>query len=171
MAVTGRPPDISAATLSEIVVRHFPFENIDHTSIRQLVSYQDRNYRFIGTIEGESSSEEFVFKVNNVHVSLELVEGQNAVMNHLKESGIACSVPLASRQSQYYTVISSNEFRFQLVADFPQSAFCVRVFPYLRGDMLNSVEITEQVLRSLGMFVGRMDNALTVRESSYGDGN
>ena len=167
VSVTGRPPEIRADILSDIVVRHFPFEKVDHTSIRQLVSYEDRNYYFVGTLEGGSTSEEFVFKVNNVSVSLELIEGQNAVMNHLKGSGVPCSSPLASRLSQYTTVISSNDLG--LTTNTPESTLCIRVFSYLHGELLNSVTITEQLLRSLGMFVGRMDITLAVRSGTCGE--
>lgn len=156
-----RPPDLSPGILSDTVLRLFPFENVDQTSVLQLVSYEDRNYYFVGTLQGQPTTDEFVFKISNASACLDLIEGQNDVMNYLKERGIPCSYPLASRQRDYCIVVSSSDLQF--ISD---SAFscCIRVFPFLQGNLLNSVKVTEQLLRCVGRFVGTLDNAFEVSD-------
>ena len=147
--------------------------------MRQLPSYEDRNYYFKGTLDGElvgkgisrslegpESMTEFVLKLSNSSLPYQLIEGINAVTNYLKSKAFSCPYPLTSRKGKEVEVLSENQL---LAGDVGANAsgvqFCVRVLVFIPGETLNSVQLTPKLAYDVGNYIGRMDAMLQVNGS------
>ena len=104
-AATGRPPSLSRAAVTRLVTKVFPFQHVDQNSVKQLPSYDDRNFYFRGTpehtpLEGASAymEREYVLKLNNpLLASYGVLKGINALLYHLHSKGFTeCIQPMAS---------------------------------------------------------------------------
>ncbi len=60
----GRPPMVENETLAKLVSELYPFK-----AVKQLPSYDDRNYYFRGTTEEKGEGEEFVLKLYSTQSS------------------------------------------------------------------------------------------------------
>ncbi len=84
---TGRPPNLSNSCLVKLIHHLYSFNFIDEQSPKQLNSYDDRNFYFVGTLDdGETS--EFVIKIYNCLNNLpDIVCGVSELMTHLHNQG------------------------------------------------------------------------------------
>lgn len=97
MADYCRPPELKTHSAASLVLAVFPFREVKERSVKQLPSYEDRNYYCRGTLDGElvgkgttgdqggpGTINEFLLKLSNSSLPLGLIEGINAVTNYLK---------------------------------------------------------------------------------------
>ena len=177
-ATTGRPPDLCAHAVAELICKLFPFKEVEEYSVNQLESYDDRNFYFCGDLEREfqtlgngikSDSREFVFKLSNpLLASYEVTEGLNAIMQHLNQEGFNCPLPLKGRKGSEIENVSESQLietqRNNSVCG-NERIFCARVLTFIPGELMDRVNehcLTPQLLYNIGNFVGRMDTALQV---------
>ena len=111
--VQGNPPSLSVDQLSTLATRLFPLAHVDVASVKDLVSYDDKNYYFRGTLEPDdvacSKERELVFKINNAIDSPVLVGGLTSLMTFLSSRGFRVPRPLASRDGLQVKVCSAGE--------------------------------------------------------------
>ena len=93
-----RPPAIVVPRLLQtFVLGAFPFHSIDASSVRELDSYEDRNYYFRGNgFGGGTGAGEYVLKILNWRDSREeaVVEGLSRMVLQLKSKGKNCPYPV-----------------------------------------------------------------------------
>lgn len=111
-------------------------------SARELPSERDQNF-----LLAAGDGEQFVLKIANLREQREVLEAQNAMMNHLEQRVAFCPrvVPAVSGEE-----IVTVEGQF------------VRVLTYLPGEPLAKVESqSPELLYDLGRKLGRLSRALT----------
>lgn len=170
MAPLTKPPLLSAATIVAHVTKYFPFRKVEEGSVRELVSYDDRNFYFCGVLEGTAAVvQPFVFKVNYAEMNPELVEGLNAIMNHVHFRKISCPVPLYSRQGSQTVVLPHadllrlpDEQSAESHVNQSGNAFCIRVLAYIGGECAVTCKMGPDLLFDIGAFVGNLDHVLAV---------
>ena len=93
-----RPPSLVVPRLlRSFVLEAFPFHSIDASSVRELDSYEDRNYYFRGNVlRGGTGTTEYVLKILNSRDSREeaVVDGLSRMVMHLKSKGYNCPYPI-----------------------------------------------------------------------------
>jgi len=175
-ATAGRPPVLTAHVVAELICELFPFKAVDQCSVKQLESYDDRNFYFCGDFEWEtlgdgikSDSREFVFKLSNPLVaSYEVTEGLNVIMQRLNQEGFNCPLPLKGRKGWEIENVSESQLIETQTNDSVcgnERIFCARVLTFIPGELMDRVNkhcLTPQLLYNIGNFVGRMDTALQV---------
>jgi 4-aminobutyrate aminotransferase-like enzyme/Ser/Thr protein kinase RdoA (MazF antagonist) len=117
-------------------------------SARELPSERDQNFHFL-----EKSGGQFVLKVSCAAESREVLEFQNAVLEHLTDEATDFRWP------QILTTLNGEK-----IAGIGSSgtAHFVRLLSYLSGRFLALVKPhRSDLLRSLGVFLGTMDKALS----------
>lgn len=176
MADYCRPPELEIQSAASLVLAVFPFSEVKERSVKQLPSYEDRNYYFRGTLDGElvgkgitrdqerpEAINEFLLKLSNSSLPYGLIEGINAVTNYLKSKGFSCPYPLPSRKGKEVEVLSQIQL---LAGDVGANAsgvqFCVRVLVFIPGETLDSVQLTPKLAYDVGNYIGRMDAMLQV---------
>jgi len=86
-----RPPELNGCIVAKLVAALFPFKEIDGRVVKQLPSYEYRNYYLAGTTTaGGESMEEFVLKISNSLMDIEVVEGLNAVLLEVSTISMMC---------------------------------------------------------------------------------
>jgi len=131
------------------------------TSVRELNSYDDRNYHMIcdGTtvnpciISPEKAS--YVLKVINFLDSRKtnVIEAQTELMIFLNQRNVCCPLPIKNMNGAYFSLeILKNENTME--------KYAVRLFVYCPGELLYHVKITDELLRKVGSFTARIDEIL-----------
>ena len=107
-----RPPRLSSTAIERFLKVHFPFISVNKSSIKELVSYEDRNHYFQGEIDPSFSTSkkpgnEYVLKFLNHVVSedIELVKGLTELKKYLYGRGFNCPFPIPSVSSDSEIVI------------------------------------------------------------------
>ena len=137
--------DISIETAASIAQQLFPIASV--LSITPLPSYDDTNFHIFTT--NDSMYSNFVLKIHNQHDSthsLQHIEAQHALLQHLAQHGIPTSTPLPGRGGQYVLHAGPR---------------IVRALSFIPGTVLANVQPTPSIRRALGRMVGRMTLALT----------
>ena len=184
-AATGRPPSLSRAAVTRLVTEVFPFQHVDQNSVKQLPSYDDRNFYFRGTpvrtpLEGAGAymEREYVLKLNNpLLASYGVLKGINTLLTHLHNKGFTeCIQPMNSRDGEDVIQITGDQLREHGTCDHdPESitetvdecarpAF-MRVVSYIPGECLDHVDkhyLTPSLLYSVGYSVGRAQAIIQV---------
>ena len=126
-------------------------------SIREIESYDDRNFRVKCTVPNSSEEVTYTLKVHN-GVDSEVaafLESQDAVLRSLHEQDV--SVPNPAYEGKFSMV--------QLpVQDHPEQrhSHAVRLLNWVHGVVMSDVEsMPLATLYNAGVFAARMDNALT----------
>lgn len=102
-----------------------------------------------------------MLRLNNVMFGVQLVDGANAVMQHLTDKGITCSRPIMSRFGHYVEMISDRE----LGSANEECVYPVRVLHFIPGIMMSELDdnyLTSPFLYTVGFFTGQVDSALQV---------
>tara|TARA_B110000977_G_scaffold165607_2_gene212928 strand:+ start:6457 stop:7710 length:1254 start_codon:yes stop_codon:yes gene_type:complete len=150
---------------------------IDPKSVKQLNSYDDRNF-FGVTVDGVHS---YTLKVHNgvESVNTGLLAAQTAMMRHLQKHGVPAPVPMRSNKSIDY-IGSINDANMkkpihddvcflelesvQTDSEHTKSRFhAVRVLTWLEGELAERskrVVHNPEFLRDVGVFFGKMSVAL-----------
>ena len=177
-ATAGRPPVLTAHVVAELICELFPFKAVDQCSVKQLESYDDRNFYFCGDLEREfqtlgngikSDSREFVFKLSNPLVaSYEVTEGLNVIMQRLNQEGFNCPLPLKGRKGTEIEKVSESRLMETQTGNSVRGSermFWSRVLIFIPGELMDKVDkrcLTPQLLYDIGNFIGQMDAALQV---------
>ena len=68
-----QPPELKGCIIAKLVAVLFPFKEINKHSVKQLPSYEDRNYYLAGTTTAEDETmEEFMLKISNSLMDVEI---------------------------------------------------------------------------------------------------
>ena len=167
-----RPPELESSIVAKLILAVFPFKEVEESSVKQLPSYEDRNYYLTVVTEGvtncgsgdENTEGEFVLKISNSLMDVELKKGHNDLMTYLYQQGFECPQPLSSRNGNGVEVLSKR----QLLAGDPGASegggpkFCVQVLIYIPGRTMESVPFTPRLAYEAGRYIGRMDAAMQV---------
>ena len=158
-----RPPELESSVVAKLILAVFSFKEVEESSVKQLPSYEDRNYYLTGVTEGVtncgSRDGEFVLKISNSLMDIELKMGLNAVVSHLYQQGFECPQPLSSRNGKGVEMLSKE----QLLAGDPGASegegpkFCVQLLMFILGKTLDSVPFTPRLAYEAGRYVGGMD--------------
>ena len=110
MSVRSRPPYLSPSSIERFLKAYFPFRTVNRSSIKELVSYDDRNYYFQGETDPSFSSSkkpgnEYVLKFLNHRFDIELVKGLIELKKYLYGRGFICPFPIPSVSSNSEIVI------------------------------------------------------------------
>ena len=138
MQLLNHTPSFDAETAREIAAENFGLR----ATARVLPSERDQNFLLTN-----DAGEKFVLKIANALELRELLEAQNAMLDHLASRGISfCPRVLPSLKGERITT-NSNHF--------------VRLMTYLPGVPLAEVQPhSPELLRDLGRKLGQMDRAL-----------
>ena len=163
-----RPPELESSVVAKLILAVFSFKEVEESSVKQLPSYEDRNYYLTGVTEGVtncgSRDGEFVLKISNSLMDIELKMGLNAVVSHLYQQGFECPQPLSSRNGKGVEMLSKE----QLLAGDPGASegegpkFCVQLLTFIPGKTLESIPFTPRLAYEAGRYVGSIDAALQV---------
>jgi 4-aminobutyrate aminotransferase-like enzyme/Ser/Thr protein kinase RdoA (MazF antagonist) len=117
-------------------------------SARELPSERDQNFHFL-----EKSGRQFVLKVSSAGESRDVLEFQNAALEHLAKGAPDYGWP------QILTTLNGEKIAW---ISSPGAGHFVRLLSYLPGRFLALVKPHRSgLLRSLGVFLGTMDKALS----------
>lgn len=192
----GRPPELSNSGVAKLVTEYFCFESVDEHSVKQFPSYDDRNFYFRGKplqgalasgastsglperdTTGPQSESEFVLKLNNpLFASLEVIQGLNALLNHLHAHGCnRCIRPLPSRGGAGVLKIPRNKLLEYDGSEKPvvtgssdelaESVCFARVVTFIRGECFDEVDksyLTPRLLYDVGHCIGQANAILEV---------
>ena len=107
-----RPPELESSVVAKLILAVFPFKEVEESSVKQLPSYEDRNYYLTGATNCDRDGNrggEFVLKISNSLKDMELKMGLNAVMCHLHQQGFECPQPLSSRNGKGVEMLSKEQ--------------------------------------------------------------
>ena len=180
MLAAGRPPALSPTAVSRVVYNFFNFKNVIVDSVKSLPSYDDRNYYFRGeTLNGEGCSE-FILKLSNpIGASLDVVNGLNKLLLHIKSCGFpfSSSYPLPCKSSEYVSQMTARELTMEDDSGKPEHSkngsannieeimYHIRVFTFLTGQEIDKIEkkyLTTPLLFEVGVMLGKIDKELKV---------
>lgn len=154
-------PDLSPQMALKIAEEHFAIRSaadFPGKSVKELDSYDDRNFLLHGRRAGKEAVEKFVLKVHNgvesdrsVHIA-----AQNAAFLHLRSRGISCPSPLPTASKQSYAVMVELPFKGEAQGT---KKFAARLLEFLPGRPFNTVTVGHKNVRQVGSFLGRLSNA------------
>ena len=181
-----RRPKVTASEVFRLLVAHYDIGDISRDSMRELPSYDDKNWYFFAYCPDPVSGEkivkrEFVVKVHNgvdsSGISRGVLAAQERVMAQLGAHGIECPRIIKSKLAMY--TVPGPEGTVNIVSgDTPgaQREFCtrvtflatnqvahtLRVLTYLPGKLLVDIPLphADDLVRQSGVFVGRICNVL-----------
>jgi len=167
-------PRVSSCRLEKYLLERFPFVEVNVASLKELNSYEDRNYYFKGILDakvsgGKADSEvpnifdEFVVKIYNQEDSNEpaIVDAQIKALLHLKEENINVKIPteVFPRPHQQSPDLE-QKFAFIEWTMIVAKKSIVRVLSFVPGKMFEEEESTKRRLYNLGEMLGKLDMAL-----------
>lgn len=187
----GRPPSLSNAAVAKLVKDFFPFKAVDELSVKQFPSYDDRNFYFRGTLEeapswepsatcaantdpksAEDFEKEYVLKLGNpMFASYEVLNGTNALLNHLHAKGFTrCICPLVGRAGADVMVIARERLReydstLEVPEKMPEPNVHLRVVTFIPGECFDEVDkhyLTPRLLYDLGHCMGNVNSIMQV---------
>ncbi len=157
-------------TLAKLVSELYPFTAVE--AVKQLPSYEDRNYYFRATTEkkgeGQGEGEEFVLKLFNsvVFTDRTVVEGLNSLLAYLNRRGLTgVAYPIPSRAGLEVEEVSVRRLTPEREEEKGEGTFLLRVMNYIPGEMfdhIDKVHVTPRLLYDIGKYAGRMDSLLQV---------
>ncbi len=103
-------PRLDAPAAARLIGQLYDLD-VEISSVRELDSYDDRNFYFVGRPVGGLASaaigSEFVFKVHNGVESerLPFIASQNEAMRRVTRAGLACPTPVPSRSNRLIELV------------------------------------------------------------------
>lgn len=137
-------------------------------SIKELDSYEDRNFYIRGSLPRDKQEREYALKVSKYGESERggILDEISDVMFHLHNNGISCSVPQPTVRGKLYemkefaitpTAKQGNEIR-------PEYCGCsVRLLSYVPGEMIRAIPCSLSMFYQVGRFAAKVDKVLEVR--------
>ena len=163
-----KPPRISPREAHRLVREHFDIEEPNliarvvnvlqlgrsrATQIKQLNSYDDRNFLFYGR---------YMVKFYNGVESRwpDFIDAQGKAMEHVAaESGLACNRCLLAKDGSNVAYVDL-ELPSGGGGERKTSRHAMRVLTFVPGDILANVKQTDALLEESGAVIGRVDRAL-----------
>lgn len=124
----ARPPALSPQAIATLIKDIFPFDDIEEDSIKELVSYNDRNYYFRGNRKPsylecsfspsilkqkvfKLSPNEYVIKIMNQTISStrEVINGLTSMKKFLYSRGLNVPYPITSLQGPELVVLTKSQ--------------------------------------------------------------
>ena len=181
-----RRPKVDADDIYRLLVEHYDLGEIRRDSMRELASYDDKNWYFKARTTdpktGRPAEIEYVVKVHNGKdssgVSRSVLAAQERVMMFLQDQGIVCSRVVRSKLAMYTTPgpngtvqlvpagTKGAKLEYCMRVTFlarNQVAHTMRVLTFVRGKLLVQVPMPhpEEFVYRSGVFVGRICEALS----------
>jgi hydroxylysine kinase len=159
---TWDKPALTCSAACKLAKAFFPFVSLKETAIKELNSYDDRNFYIEGVIEEQTKRESgaFMLKITNRQesASIALLEAQNDFMLHLLEGGFAAPRPVQARNGSYIVAYSIPH------PDSPghDPVYAIRLFTFLQGDLLAEVKQDPCLLVEVGKTIGKISIHLKV---------
>ena len=104
LSLLPRRPPVNSRQAVAMATRIFNLSIKDPTSVKELVSWQDRNFFMRGSLIGEAVCKEYILKITN-HLESNhksLIQVQCDAMLFLQARGYLCPVPVPSVRSTYF---------------------------------------------------------------------
>ena len=136
------PPTISTESVLDFLYNHYGFS----ASIEKLSSDRDLNFKV------SSKEKTYVMKIANSSEDFKVLEMQNNALRFIASQDEKIEVPLP---------IESNQKKDITIIEDPSGKYHARLLTYIEGDFLKDVEPDNQMLFSVGQFLGRIDQILT----------
>ena len=180
-----RRPRVNATEVYRLLEAHYDLGTIDKDSMKELPSYDDKNWYFRASrlnASGKKVFHEYVVKVHNgtdsSGVNRGVLAAQERVMTHLMAHGVECPRVVKSKLTMYTTPGPNGTVN--LVPEGTEGAkreFCtrvtflsraqiahtLRVLTYVPGKTLAEVPMPHSMefVRKSGLFVGETCHVLT----------
>ena len=180
-----RRPKVNTNEVYSLLQAHYDLGTIHQDSMKELPSYDDKNWYFRASRtdeEGKDVFKEYVVKVHNgtdsSGVNRGVLAAQERVMSHLVEHGVECPHVVKSKLTMYTTPGPNGTVN--LVPEGTEGAkreFCtrvtflsraqiahtLRVLTYVPGKTLVEVPMPHSMefVRKSGLFVGEVCHVLT----------
>ena len=136
------PPPITSTELAlDFLYNHYGIS----ASIEKLSSDRDLNFKVL------SKEKTYVMKIANSSEDLKVLEMQNNALRFIaaQDESIEVPTPIESNQKKDITIIEDQSGKNH-----------VRLLTFIEGDFLKDVEPDNQMLFSVGQFLGRIDQIL-----------
>ena len=178
-ALILKRPLVDKTQAAELARQLFGFHVSSPKLVKELVSYDDRNFYLKGTFKlpeetrnsedpatndaaKPAKEEEFVLKVlNRIDSALNgLVDAQNEMMLFLNQNGVECSCPVKSLDGNYNVMWKNN---IRGVAGVHTES--VRLLKFVPGKLLRVVPCSPNLLGDLGRFVANFSKVLKVSQN------
>ena len=157
-------PLVTRTDAAKVAKLYFPFATVDEKSIREMDSYDDRNFYIEGVLDDKSGRKrkQFTLKVTNRKESedTEMLVAQNDFMLHLRAGGFAVPEPVQARNGEYIVLHSVAHHKKD-----EELKYAVRLLTYLTGQLLVEVTQTPSLFFELGKTIGKMSIHLNVRHT------
>ena len=156
--VERRPLLPSTADLLKLIYNIYPLSDVEETSVRELNSYEDRNFYFKGVLreQGEERVEEFVLKItqsNDVALVTDVITLINDVSTRC--GSVKTPTPLKTRDGQML---------YPRFTGAGGCTHCVWVVRYIPGTLLYKAKrnTSPECMFKLGQSLGHVNKALKV---------
>lgn len=155
-------PTISTEVALVIARELFNIPESSVARIRELESYDDRNFRIDTVVDGNSSSS-FTLKVHNGVESdnLTILDAQNAVMIHLHEAGFCCPRPVAvaAEEEKEKDDVHIGWWTLPLKKGGARK-HAVRLLTWVSGEPMSSSGSSAGLLEKAGEYLAQLSLAL-----------
>ena len=182
---TGRPPALSNSSVAKLLQQMYPFDHVDENSVKQLPSYEDRNFYFLGVLSHTDARsghdtmkpKEYVLKIFNcLNSTADVVHGISALMEHLQARCFSGAELVKSKEGGNIGIVTERDLCEYVVERTMEGVHenerengtkihCVRVIKYLPGELLVSIpkeSVSVRLLYDVGKYLGRINAALQV---------
>jgi hydroxylysine kinase len=149
-------PVCSAEAAIKIVKELFGL-TVEVGKVKELESYDDRNFYVCGTIDGSKEVNEYTIKVHNGVESDNsvILEAQNAILTKLSDAGFSVPTPTPTSASE---LIAYTELPLKQTGKPKRHA--VRLLAWVKGKMLSDIECDACLLFNAGTYLGNLSSAL-----------
>ena len=189
-AVHVRPPFLPACSVVGIIKDYFPFTSVQQDSIKELESYDDRNYYFRGDLPADmvpcypskqtvhiTSNNEYVLKILNHRDSAErgTIEYLTEMKKYLYSNGYNVPFPIPSKVNSGSEIVTLMESDIQrCIQDgkpllnesaYDTKQYHVRVLTFIPGVLLHDIPQSPQypqLMFNVGEYMGNLHNKLKV---------
>ena len=135
------PPKFNEAQVVEILSEHYGING----SIKELISDRDQNFKII------TKDQSYVLKIANSAESKDILDMQNLALNHIINKDSSLDIP--------YPIKSINDEEI-IYTENMDCGYYLRLLSYVEGKFLNEIKPNNNLLFSLGRFLGYLDQLL-----------
>ncbi|XP_033121876.1 hydroxylysine kinase-like [Anneissia japonica] len=135
---------------------------ISADGVSELKGFSDKNFYLKVAhpeLRGENVCTEFVLKITNLEDSrkVTLLEGQTAVMLHLKRQGVKCCRPILNMKGNYMHLVRMKKICNGIKK---HGSYIIRLVNYVKGQMMSSLVIDSTLLSRFGVFLAEIHLSL-----------
>ncbi len=136
------PPNLANEQINKILQDGYGMQG----ELKALVSERDQNIKVI------TENDSYVLKISNIAEDSQILDLQNKALSHLSKTGMQGLVP------EVLKGIDGNSIQ---QAQSDQGQHCVRLVSFLEGELYSEVNKTDQLLQSLGEYLGKLSKSLS----------